>query len=186
MHIKTRRILKFSERPIISIKKTTANILKISTPQTGISIKLNYLLKNIGKYPAINLRIRAGSIPKNNPKVFDSIIDKKWTNKFDPDFEFMFTQEIIKIAFEDAKISVKENGVVHIKPKKTVIKKYKFYTYLLISYENLYKPGKLFYDEYWFFYTTGTSNLIAITDDEKRMLTTMVTKKFPERKEVKY
>jgi hypothetical protein len=171
IHIKTRSLLKPTERPIISIKRTTAKTKRLLSPVKGISFKLIYTLKNVGKHPSINLRIRTATILKDNLEKIDSKIDKKIVNIFVPDFEFNFTQQITKISVEKG---------------KAVLKNYELYTYLLLDYEDLYNPGKRIFDEHWFFYVTGMENLTAITNEEKELIESLITAEFPDRKQVLY
>lgn len=167
VYVQTRKVLSPTERPIISLYEQKSQGEFIDNPPR-VKTSLTFLFKNIGKNPAKNLRLRIGVSPKKNPEIFRHIIDVTVANRIDVDGVFNWNQLLEQI--------------LKLKGKVALIDEIELYIYLLLTYEDAFRPGKNYYDEFWLSYITGRAAAGHATVQEKLTLEPYVKAIYGERK----
>ena len=172
VHIKTRNLLIPTERPIISLYETGVLSERKIDIESGFQVetKIEFNFKNIGKHPAMNIRIKIGTARKTKPDRFENLVDNTFVNKVNPDYVF---SSITPIFF-----TYSGRGDIPEDSKH-------FYIYLILEYKNWLKPKKPFYDEYWYSYSIGEKKPHFLTIKDKEILEPYITKLYPERINIK-
>lgn len=152
VYVRTNRLLKPTERPIMSLFD---NKVQGELAQNPPRLKTNllFLFKNIGKHPARNLRMRIGVAPKKSPEAFRNVIDVSVANRIDFDGIFNWNQLIEQ--------PVKLEGQV------AQLEELELYIYILLIYEDEYAPNKFYRDAFWLTYITGRAGTGHATMQER-------------------
>ena len=166
----TRKLLKPTERPILSLINAESDDTKISEPERMIGYQIRYKFKNIGKHPAKNLRIRSVLIRKDNLEIVKKETETKIANRIDPDNEFNYRTSTIRL---------------EVKQGKAVVNKREMFIYLLLDYDDWYNSKKHQRDELWFCYMEGDLQPILATIEEKEIIESIVTELIPNREKLK-
>jgi len=167
VYTQTRRLLQPTERPIISLYEQKSKGEFIDNPPR-VKTNLMFLFKNIGKHPAKDLQLRIGVSPKKNPEMFRKVIDVSVANRIDVEGIFNWNQSL--------------EQMVKLEGKEARLEEIELYIYLLLTYEDAFRPGKNYYDEFWLSYITGRAAAGHATMQEKLALEPYVKKIYGERK----
>lgn len=167
VYTQTRNLLKPTERPVISLYEQKSQGEFIDNPPR-VKTNLLFLFKNIGKHPVKNLRLRIGVSPKNNPEMFRNVVDVSVANRIDAEGIFNWNQQL--------------EQTVKLEGKEDRLEETELYIYLLLTYEDAFRLGKNYYDDFWLSYTTGRAAAGHATVQEKLALEPYVTSIYGKRK----
>lgn len=155
-----------TQRPIISLSDVKHHARILEDPPRFIA-KIHYMMKNIGKHPAINLRVRlGGTVDPQRPNNFKMIMDTTSANRIDPDGQVGFSHT-------ETQETTKENG-------NTLGKNNLAFLHVFVTYADAFDPSKKYYDEYWLEYETKDGAPSNASEQEKLILLPFVKKFYGE------
>jgi len=138
IHCQTRKLLKRTERPIISLDMPKCESGLISGSQ--IRVDLKFAFHNIGKNPAQGLRMRMGACLKQMPQLFKNYADASMANRIDPQRKFTWETHLEHPAPSGKELQPEE---IH------------FLLYILVTYKDMFDPGTEYHDEFYLEYTAS-------------------------------
>jgi len=167
IYVRTRKILKRFERPLISLFRHESKAKLIETPPT-LNVSIQYLFKNIGKHPAQNLRAKVGACQKDKPQDFSHVFDRSAANRIDMGGVFGLNQNFTQN--------------VQLEGKKYHLQKIELYIYIFVAYEDTFDPEKKYYDEFLLRFVPVEALAYNATLQEKIILAPFISSVYEERK----
>ena len=163
--IKTRKFLRYKERPIFSLVDQKIKVGQEAFIKTGrgdvklgAQIELAFIFKNIGNHSANNLQISSAYVSVYDP----NHIIKQQTNSCASEIKFG------------------ETYTYHGSIKDMTQHVEEFYIYILMSYQDAFNPKKtLPPEEFWLKFTVGDPAAAYIQKQDKIKLEGKIAKMFP-------
>ena len=143
-----------TRKPIIMItdSKCTGNF---NSENKELKIKLKVTLKNIGKHPAKNVRMRTWNALLDKPEEFNKSRDEKMANVFYPECIFTWTPTLT-LKFNADKENFK-------------IKKNKMFLYVKLDYTDSFYETQKYTNDIYLVYEIGSGSIGSATVETKKM-----------------
>lgn len=143
-----------TRKPILMVTDSKC-IGKLNREDKKLEINLRIILKNVGKYPADNVRLQVWYAPLDKPEKLEKSRDETMANVFYPECIFTWTPTLV--------LGLSTNG------EKFETKKHKMFFYVKLDYNDRFHETRKYTNDIYLVYETGSGSIGSATVEMKKV-----------------